>query len=136
MFNFKKALILLLCAVMLIGAALPAFAVTGYEVKDVNKPAIGVRARCDTKLTLDKATAKLNLSYLPGYSANYWPEEDYVCFAELYVVYNQGGFSFDQESNSGMSATAEKSFATGKTASHDNIFQYFLNGDFLHNKSF
>ena len=134
MFNFKKALILLLCTVMLIAAALPAFAVTGYEVKDVNKPAIGVRARCTSHLTTEYAEGALRLSYLPAYSSNYLPEEDYSCHIQTSLSYGALVLDFPYLGCSGMQYT--QTISHGGYTCTAATFNYYVNGSFTYGKTF
>lgn len=137
MFSFKKTLILLLCTVILIGAALPAFALTGYEVVDKNLTSIGVRARCTSNLTLLKAEGKLSLSYLPAYSSNYLPEGDYFCTVKLDLKYGTALFVYPSDASAaGMQVT--------KRIDHSDYssdpctaatFTYVVNGSQIHVES-
>lgn len=131
----KKISCAALCAVILFCMAVPAFAVTGYEVKDKNLTYIGVRARCTSDLTTEYAEGKLNLSYLPAYSSNYLPESDYYCRVKLYLDYT----NFTVTTNDTLGASGM--YFSLRMNHNDNIcahatFYYFVNGPEVYEKTF
>ena len=76
----KKSTAALLCAIFLVTAVVPAFALSGTKTKNANITGIGVHVCCTSSISLVKATAKVVLSYLPDPS-NHLPESDYTCKA-------------------------------------------------------
>ncbi len=65
----------------------------------------------------------------------HFPETDYVCYAELYLEFLEGGLAFDQDSNTGLFAEAKHDIHSGKTVS-TNFFNYYLNDSFCHHDDF
>ena len=140
MFKFKRFLLVTLCLVMLASAALPAFAVTGYEVHDENLTYIGVRACCTSSLTLVKAHGKLVLSYLPAYANNQLPAHDYYCKVTLGLNYSDGGIVLPPDAaSSGMQITNEflhSEYRYGAYTCTKALFEYYVNGSLVHDESF
>ena len=127
--TIKKIACAALCAVILFCMAVPAFALTGYEIEDKNLTYIGVRARCTSNLTLLKAEGSLNLSYLPAYSINYLPEEDYSCTVSLVLKYSSLTVYPEDASSPGMHVTNTFYHSTiGSPECTKATFTYFVNG--------
>lgn len=134
MFSFKKALILLLCAVMLIGMTVPAFALTGSENYSFIDVGDGVRVTCESKLTLLKGTSKLTLSF--ENNLNHFPEEDYTSIAKVTLRFTDGSDGYDLVSLPGLTATA--SLNTGHKTVKNSVHDYsiFTENNIVYTKTF
>ena len=123
----SKVIAALLCAVMLAAAALPALALSGTRYTNADLNSIGVHALCTSKVTLVKATAMLELTYLPDPS-NHMPESDYTCKAWVDVEDDTGnGVYYHPTYVVGMSTTTVKNIASLSFTPYVAIFQYFVN---------
>ena len=75
MFNFKKALVLFLCAVMLIGAAMPVFVgISTASFNEINY-SYGVRTKGTAKLLSQVASGTFEISFVNN--VPHWPQSDY-----------------------------------------------------------
>lgn len=135
--TIKKITSAALCAVILFCMAVPAFALTGYEIEDKNLTNIGVRARCTSNLTLLKAEGSLNLSYLPSYSTNYLPEEDYSCTVRLDLKYGSSYWVHPDDASAAGMQTINRINHSDYSSDPCNaaIFTYFVNGSQIHVES-
>ncbi len=137
--TIKKIACAALCAVLLFCMAVPAFAITGYEVKDQNLNYIGVRARCTSALNTSAAIGTLSLSYLPAYSTNYLPEEDYSTKVGLSVHYAIGFSITPDDVTGGMQATNSFDHPTtqyGTLICDAATFTYTVNSSWSYQKTF
>lgn len=129
----KRIICAALCSVFMFCVAFPSFALGGTHTYTHTVTNLGVQVSCFSKLTVRKATGKIQLSFVNNLP--HLLESDYECFVELYLEYSEGGLSFAQESNYGMSAEGNITIPLGKTVSY-NRFSYYLNDDFGYDYTF
>ena len=133
--TIKKIACAALCAVLLFCMAAPAFALSGSNQVDVNLTYIGVRARCTSTVNVIKAKGTLTLSYLPAYSSNHLPENDYACQVIL-DIYGTSDYHLQLVPNAmtGMSSSTTYSFSdlpSGITETSVK-YTYKVNGSQVH----
>ncbi len=97
MFNFKKTLILLLCAAMLFCVTVPAFALTDSDVHSHIEYGIGVRVTCTSGVDNLGGSSKIVLSFVSN--VDHLPQSDYYSRARVELHYYSGNSSLDDTGN-------------------------------------
>ena len=133
--SFKKAIIIAICAVLLVSAVVPALAVTGTENHSHIEYTLGIRVSCYSELTVIHAKSDLTLSFEKN--VDHMPEQDYYCRVVARISYTDNTYSEDGTVDlNAMSASITKLRDMSKTVLSSN-HRYYVNVTHeVHNKTF
>ncbi len=103
MFNFKKTLVLFLCAAMLIGAAMPAFAFDKNVYNQTTITSLGIKVTCSGHAyDSPDSRSTILLTFIPN--VPHQAPEEYTCSTDMILFqidarheYNSTGTSMSQD---------------------------------------
>ncbi|MBO4879697.1 MAG: hypothetical protein J5544_05510 [Clostridia bacterium] len=132
--SFKKAIIIAICAVLVVSAVVPTLALIDSEVYNNINYSLGVKVNCYSGINNLQGTGTITLEFVSGVS--HMPESDYYTRAYVKINYiNAYSHLTDTDNCHSMTATAIRSKRQDKVVSSAE-YEYWANYISVHTVTF